>query len=264
MTSQEKALQFQRRFIRRCGGLQLSALFAHLPGVAFFAKDEKNRFVSVNPPCLKILGCPEEWQALGKTDHDFFFNEMANLYQKQDREVMESRRFLMRCSQVVPDIQGIVRWYVMIKIPLRNRLEKVCGVAGAMYETREMGGLFPALHRLEPALLYIFSNFRDPIETGDLAKKTHLSERQFTRIFRQTMGQSPMQYVLLQRMQAACRELVIRDTAIGSIAVECGFYDQSSFTRSFRDFTGLTPFAYRKQNRHRLIHLENSSVSEKY
>ena len=48
-----RALRFQADFLDRVGGgLQLSALFAHLPMVAFLAKDERSRFVFANAPTL--------------------------------------------------------------------------------------------------------------------------------------------------------------------------------------------------------------------
>ena len=54
--TERQALQFQREFFARIGGgLQLAELFESLPMVAFFAKDERSRFVRANARTLQIL-----------------------------------------------------------------------------------------------------------------------------------------------------------------------------------------------------------------
>jgi AraC-like DNA-binding protein len=37
------------------------------------------------------------------------------------------------------------------------------------------------------------------------------------------------------------------DMTVGKIAIDLGFYDQSSFTVQFKKNMGLTPLQYRKQ-----------------
>ena len=42
-------------------------------------------------------------------------------------------------------------------------------------------------------------------------------------------------------------QLITTDAPVGGIALDCGFYDQSAFTRAFREFMGTTPAEYRNQ-----------------
>ena len=51
----------------------------------------------------------------------------------------------------------------------------------------------------------------------------------------------------LTRIDAACDRLRLSAQPIAEIALHCGFYDQSAFTRQFKAVTGLTPGQYRKQ-----------------
>ncbi|KAB8321278.1 helix-turn-helix transcriptional regulator [Tolypothrix campylonemoides VB511288] len=61
------------------------------------------------------------------------------------------------------------------------------------------------------------------------------------------MGVTPYQYVLQQRIERAKVLLRHRERAISDIALECGFANQSHFTKHFRQFTGMTPKAYRQR-----------------
>jgi AraC-like DNA-binding protein len=248
MNSRSAALRFQREFMARSGAaLQLASLFHSLPMVAFFAKDEQSRFVSANARLLRILGCQHEWQVLGKTDHDFRPSEIAAGYIEEDRRIMHTGQPRPRYIQMVPTVEGSVDWYLVTKIPLRDHSGGICGIAGAMYETRETAGTFQPFHRIEAALRHMHLHFGEPMETKLLAKLTHLSERQFVRLFRQILGEGPMRYLVRLRVHSACHELVATDHAAGVIALNCGFYDQSAFTRAFRKFTGLTPCSHRRR-----------------
>lgn len=249
MSDRIQALQFQQDFFNRSGGgLQLAGLFATLPMVAFFAKDERSRFVCANARTLQIFNLQHEWQMLGKMDHDFYPLEISASFVDEDQQVMRTGRALTRYAQMVPDITGPLRWYVVSKAPLRTARGHICGVAIVMYELDEVRGVAQPFQRLEPALRHLYTHFREAIETRQLAALTHLSESQFTRLFRKLFGESPMRYLIRQRIHTACHDLIATDLTAGAIALDCGFYDQSAFTRAFRSQTGQTPAAYRQRH----------------
>lgn len=248
-----EALAFQRKFLERIGGgLQLAELFATLPMIAFLAKDAKSRFVCANPRTLKIFNLQHEWQMLGKTDADFFPPELSRSFVEEDQRVMRTGTTRTYYSQMVPDIGGPLNWYVVSVSPLRDIRRRVCGVALALYDLHEVGGVVQPFQQIEPALRHLHTRFREPIETPQLAALSHLSERQFTRLFRKLLGESPMRYLIRQRIRAACQDLVTTNDTAGAIAHNCGFYDQSAFTRAFREHTGVTPREYRRQHLERL------------
>jgi AraC-like DNA-binding protein len=249
MTEKEQALQFQDDFSRRIGGgLQLSTLFATLPMIAFLAKDTRSRFVCANARTLKIFNLEHEWQILGRTDHDFFPLEISAGFVEEDQRVMSSGETRTYYSQMVPEINGPLNWYVVSVSPLRDLKGTICGVAIALYDLHEVGGVAQPFQQLEPALRHLHTRFREPIETKELASLSHLSERQFTRVFGNLLGESPMRYLIRQRIRAACQDLITTDRPAGAIGLDCGFYDQSAFTRAFRAQTGLTPSRYRQQH----------------
>jgi len=247
--TQKSALRFQNAFLQRIGGgLQLSALFETLPMIAFLAKDKQSRFVCANARTLRIFNLDQEWQMLGRMDRDFFPRELAASFVDEDRRVMRTGRTHTYYSQMVPDINGPLNWYVVSVSPLRDTEGQICGVGLVLYDMHEVGGFTQPFQQLEPALRYVHTRFRESIETKQLAALTHLSERQFTRLFKNLLGEPPMRYLCRQRIRAACQDLVATSRTVCEIALDCGFYDQSAFTRVFRLQMGITPAHYRHQH----------------
>ena len=252
--TQQSALSFQKAFLRHIGGgLQLATLFDTLPMIAFLAKDRHSRFVRANARTLRIFNLEHEWQMLGKMDRDYFPLELAASFVDEDRRVMRTGRTHTYYSQMVPDIKGPLNWYVVSVSPLRDTAGQICGVALVLYDMHEVGGLAQPFQQLEPALRHLHTRFREPIETRQLAALAHLSERQFTRLFKKLLGEPPMRYLIRQRIRAACQDLITTDQTAGAIAMECGFYDQSAFTRVFRSLLGVTPAQYRHQHSAELL-----------
>ncbi len=68
----------------------------------------------------------------------------------------------------------------------------------------------------------------------------HLA-REFRRFYHCTVGD----YVRQLRIEFACTKLVQSDLPLSEIALASGFFDQSHFTRTFKQLTGKTPQAYR-------------------
>ncbi len=78
-----------------------------------------------------------------------------------------------------------------------------------------------------------------------------MSKSTFKRTFTRLFEVSPGQYLLRVRLNAARRLLETTDKLISDIALECGFYDQSHFSRLFQRARGLTPGAYRRAHARR-------------
>ncbi len=78
-----------------------------------------------------------------------------------------------------------------------------------------------------------------------LARQIGFSPYHFARLFRQTTGESPHQFVLRQRIEHAQHLLAEGRAPLAHVAVESGFADQSHLTRVFKRHLGLTPRAYR-------------------
>jgi len=65
-------------------------------------------------------------------------------------------------------------------------------------------------------------------------------------VFRQEFGETVGEYLNRIRVRAAAERLANSTLPLSAIALDFGFYDQSHFTRVFRQFTGATPGAFRE------------------
>ncbi len=105
------------------------------------------------------------------------------------------------------------------------------------------GGLPP--RQLGRILDYIEANLEQNIQLVDLAGLLDMSQFHFSRLFKQSIGTSPHQYLSQQRVEKAKQLLKCTDRLIVDIALECGFNSHSHLSKKFRQFTGMTPKAYR-------------------
>jgi AraC family transcriptional regulator len=80
----------------------------------------------------------------------------------------------------------------------------------------------------------------------ELATLVGLSKFHFCRAFSQTMGCSPMQYLIDQRLALATTLLKTSTLAIADVAAQIGYDDPSYFTRLYRLKNGVTPKTIRQ------------------
>lgn len=94
----------------------------------------------------------------------------------------------------------------------------------------------------------------DQIDThlriSDVAARVKLSPSYFSRAFKATKGLSYTDFIIRQRVIRAKQLLLTTTDSIAGIAVACGFADQPHLTRLFRQLTGVTPRAWRRQQHH--------------
>jgi AraC family transcriptional regulator len=82
-----------------------------------------------------------------------------------------------------------------------------------------------------------------------MATVAQLSPSHFSRLFKQSTGLSPHQYLLRQRIERARELLADPGRRIAEVSYELGFPSQSYFTTVFRTLVGVTPRAFqRRQN----------------
>ncbi|MEM7554754.1 MAG: AraC family transcriptional regulator [Cyanobacteria bacterium P01_A01_bin.84] len=103
--------------------------------------------------------------------------------------------------------------------------------------------------QLQIAIEYIHTHLHQDINLSDIAQTVDMSQYYFSRLFKKSMGISPYQYVMQQRIEKVKKLLNDRKNplTIAQVALECGFANQSHLTKYFRRIAGVTPKVYRQQ-----------------
>lgn len=240
--------EYQQEFFTRMGEPQnLAGLFDYLPDVYFYLKDEESRFIKVNEPMLRSHGMTHESEMLGKNDFDFHLPLLAAQYIDEDQRVRESGKPLPKQVWLVPNSSGMLFWYLSSKVPIFDRQGTVIGIAGAMVRMDQVGSVVEPYREMTPSVAYVMNHYAERISIRGLAEMTGLSLSQFDRRFKDLFQMTPSDYIHRVRVNAARSLLEKSEESIGEIAVECGFYDQSHFTKRFKRVIGMSPSAYRKQ-----------------
>ncbi|MGV8937390.1 MAG: helix-turn-helix domain-containing protein [Allorhizobium sp.] len=95
---------------------------------------------------------------------------------------------------------------------------------------------------------YLDAHFHQTVAVADLAETCELSRSYFIKAFKESFGRTPYRWLSEYRV-ARARDMLLGDTSIAEIAIDCGFADQSHMTRIFAEYMGLAPGQFRRQNR---------------
>jgi AraC-like DNA-binding protein len=97
--------------------------------------------------------------------------------------------------------------------------------------------------------LWIDAHSHRPIGLEDAAGQADISPFHFLRLFSDTLGVTPHQYLVRSRLRHAARRLADDDSAITDIAYDVGFGDLSNFVRTFHRAAGASPLKFRQASR---------------
>jgi AraC-like DNA-binding protein len=101
--------------------------------------------------------------------------------------------------------------------------------------------------RLRPALQAMHEDASHPWTVPELAAVSGLSRAAFARVFRDTLGQAPLQYLTDWRMTLARDHLRASELNLASIAAAVGYSSPYAFAAAFRRHHGIPPGAWRQQ-----------------
>lgn len=99
--------------------------------------------------------------------------------------------------------------------------------------------------RIRRVIDYMMAKLEEPIGLDELAAIACLSPFHFVRTFRMKAGAPPHRFLAVLRLEHAKTLLARTDRPISDIALSCQFSSQTNFTRAFRQYTRMTPNAFR-------------------
>ncbi|WP_309570810.1 helix-turn-helix domain-containing protein, partial [Deinococcus sp.] len=186
---------------------------------------------------LRLTG-PDD--LLDRQAQDVFPGGLGTNYTRQDARVLAGHDLTEHLElHLYPG--GQTGWCLTTKRALTEQGRAV-GLVGL---SRDLA--LPTAHAsaLAVAVARLHDGYSSPLGVSDLAHTAGLSVSAFERQTRRVYGLTPTQ--LLTRVRVDAATTLLRDTElpVARIAVECGYFDHSAFTRAFRAAVGLTPRAYR-------------------
>jgi AraC family transcriptional regulator len=104
-------------------------------------------------------------------------------------------------------------------------------------------------HQLKRIKEFVDAHVSKDIGISELAGLIGLSHFHFIRAFKYSVGISPYQYVLSERVSLAKEMLSESDLLIADVALAVGFSGTAQLNRVFGKLVGVTPSAFRRENR---------------
>lgn len=105
------------------------------------------------------------------------------------------------------------------------------------------------IERLKQVITLLISQHGN-VKIDELAEMSNLSVRQFTRNFTHLVGLPPKVFAGIIRFQSffsQCNQQP--EVHLGELALQCGYYDQAHFIREFKQYAGMSPSAYFKNEK---------------
>jgi AraC-like DNA-binding protein len=103
--------------------------------------------------------------------------------------------------------------------------------------------------RMRPVIEYIGEHFCEKIYIEKLAGMLDVSPDYFTKMFRDSIGKTPIDYINGLRINRAMQILADTDDSMADIADEIGFCNPNYFHKIFKQYIDMSPLAYRKSTR---------------
>lgn len=171
-----------------------------------------------------------------------FFSAPENrpqLYNKKEQEIILS--IVERAKETLEKKY----WYsdVILKLLSMELLTRIQN--NWIKEDEETTAKINDYLQISPALDLVFAN-KKLIPAKDAAKKCGLSEKNFYRKFKNTMGITFSQYSLGYRVKSSAKELIKSSLPIKEVVYKWGFTDESHYNRLFKKYFNCNPGEYRK------------------
>ena len=101
---------------------------------------------------------------------------------------------------------------------------------------------------MKEALSFIEQHYSEDISIEDISSFCGLNRSYFSKVFRDTMGESPQGFLLHYRMARAAQLLTESRLPISTISTMVSYPNQLHFSRAFKNVYGISPRDYRAKH----------------
>lgn len=223
------------------------SLFDHVPDIVHFVKDSEARYISINKTLARRLGVNDKNLLIGKKASEIFPSPLGDGFSLQDQQIIQTGVGIHGRMELHLYPNGKQGWCLTYKEPIIDHTGKVIGLCGISRDIHSPCEQRNDLATVEKVISYIHENIESALRLPDLAAMVDLSVYQLDQRIRAIYQLSAGQFITQTRIDRACNLLKCTQMSIANIALESGYSDQSAFSRQFKQTSGMTPKAYRKQ-----------------
>ncbi len=101
---------------------------------------------------------------------------------------------------------------------------------------------------IKEAFAFIEQNFQNDISVEDIAAACGLNRSYFGKIFHESMGKTPQEFLISYRMTKATELLKLTDLSISDIGNVVGYPNQLHFSRAFKNVYQISPRQWRMEH----------------
>lgn len=153
--------------------------------------------------------------------------------------------------RLLGDADGVAYQHMSVAIDAINQ-GKTLVAERRLLQLLELAAEESACHEKNPftaVVDYIEAHLGANPSLSELSRRFGMSTATMRRLFVSNAGMPPIAYIRRQKISRAKRMLASAELSVENICEELGFYDLSHFYKQFRLETGMTPAAYRRQQR---------------
>lgn len=187
---------------------------------------------------LHLKGLPENYLIPKNEEPLFTFNHYGQAFVNGIGEIMveqqkndETSILMLKCIIMKLLVYIIKERYISLCEPKKSviSLER--------YEKTAM---------VENIRAFITENYMKPISLAQISANTYLSPIYVSKVFKEAIGESPINYLIRVRLSKACELLDNSDVSVKEIASQVGYTDAYYFSKLFKKYFGISPMNYRK------------------
>lgn len=111
-----------------------------------------------------------------------------------------------------------------------------------LFQSQQLATLPPVIN---DAQRYLDAHFTESISIAEVASRFFYTREHLSRLFRRYLNITITEYLAYRRISYSC-QLMKSDATLADICYQSGFNSLSTFIRTFKQVTGVTPSVYRK------------------
>jgi AraC-like DNA-binding protein len=222
------------------------ALFDCLTDLVFFIKNIRGEYVVVNQEMVDRCGRRAKRELIGRKADEVYPPPLGQSYRAQDEALLKTGQPILNQLELQLYHSGGTGWCLTNKLPLRSRQGRIIGLVGISKDLQAPNEKGTDYSHVAEAIRHIQTRFDQPLKLAAVAALAGLSTYQFDQRIRKIFQITAGQFIHKVRMDAAVRRLRDTDDPVAMIALDCGYSDQSAFTRQFRQTVGLSPTEFRR------------------